>query len=305
MRRGRPLIAVTGPDRGGWPAWIFTAWAIRRSGGRPIRVTPERPRLPRSPDGVVLGGGADIGVLGSTPLAPSHEEEHDRGVMVRITGASLRTWVAGLGPRLQSWLDLALAPVVLFVRWIAGRGGSSGGHTDAQRDRLEVEMLREADRRGLPVLGICRGAQLINRVRGGTLLENLQDHYVERPQMQTVLPRRPIRVDPGTRLHAALKTTTLCVNSLHRHAVGRPGDGLRVAARELESATAANGRGTSVVQAIESIGDPVWIGVQWHPEYLPQIPEQRALFEALVDAAAARPSALSPSSTKDPASACA
>src|SRR5688572_18609932 len=54
------VIGVTGPDRGGWSAWAFTSWAVRRAGGRPVRVTPSR-RIPSEGlAGLVLGGGADV-----------------------------------------------------------------------------------------------------------------------------------------------------------------------------------------------------------------------------------------------------
>jgi putative glutamine amidotransferase len=65
------------------------------------------------------------------------------------------------------------------------------------------------------------------------------------------------------------------VNALHRHAISRLGNGLCVAARD------RNG----IVQAIEHEHLPFVVGVQWHPEYLPQLPEQRVIFSALVKAA--------------------
>src|SRR5262245_6034933 len=64
----RPTIGVTGPDRGGFAAWLFTRWALARSGARAVRITPNRPGHPERLDGLVIGGGADI----SEPLPEEH-----------------------------------------------------------------------------------------------------------------------------------------------------------------------------------------------------------------------------------------
>jgi putative glutamine amidotransferase len=250
----RPLIAVTGPDKGGWPAWIFTRMALRRAGARVVRATPSRPRSADGLHGLVLGGGADV----TLPLdAESAEPAPPR---------SRLHW-----PR---WLlDLALAPLLLCLRLLAGARPHGVDH---RRDRLEHELLRQARELGLPVLGICRGAQLMNLMEGGTLQHHVQAE--ERPQLYTVLPRREVRVASDSLLCRLMGRDRLLVNSLHFHAIHEPGGGLRVVARDQ----------AGVVQAIEHPGRAFWLGVQWHPEYLPHQTTHQCLFHALVEHARSR-----------------
>jgi putative glutamine amidotransferase len=148
---------------------------------------------------------------------------------------------------------------------------------DPERDRLEIDLFHAAARRRLPVLGICRGAQMINIARGGTLVTDIHAVYVAAPRMRTVLPKKTVRIAPGSRLSAILACDPTHVNALHHQSVDRVGAGLAVVARDE----------AGIVQAIEGTGETFLVGVQWHPELLvAQAPHQR-LFEALVAAAAA------------------
>lgn len=146
---------------------------------------------------------------------------------------------------------------------------------DRLRDVYEMELVHEFIEAGKPVLGICRGAQLLNIHGGGTLHQDLSGFYTERPNRWTVFPRKRIVVQPQSRLRVTLGCGRCEVNSLHRQAVDALGEGLAI--------VACDERG--VVQGIEHSSRRFWIGVQWHPEYLPQVPEQRRLFAALVAAA--------------------
>ena len=157
---------------------------------------------------------------------------------------------------------------------IYGGDVSSSPSVDPERDSYELEVLAEADRRQLPVFGICRGAQLINVHAGGTLFGDLAQHRRLTSNKGTLLPRKHVTIDPDSILARWLGATTSSVNSLHHQAVRKTGDGLRVTAHDRDG----------IVQAIESTSGPLRIGVQWHPEYLPQRRDNRQLFARFVDA---------------------
>ncbi len=148
------------------------------------------------------------------------------------------------------------------------------GKTEPARDRMEWRLLEAAKRRGLAVMGICRGMQMIDLFEGGTLHPHLHDLKLSAPHPHTPLPVRKIRIEPQTRLHRIVGTSTLKVNALHHQAVDRLGEGLRVAARD------ENG----IVQAIESVEGPFTIGVQWHPEFMPYAWHSRKIFAAFAAA---------------------
>jgi putative glutamine amidotransferase len=150
------------------------------------------------------------------------------------------------------------------------------GPTDPDLDAFELALARAADERGLPILGICRGAQALNVARGGTLHQHLPGHRQTEPATATT---HSVRVETGSRLATLVGTRPLRVNSFHHQAVERLGGGLR--------AVAWAGDGT--IEAVEAPGAPFLLGVQWHAEGLVGLARHRALFEALVVAAGARP----------------
>ena len=149
---------------------------------------------------------------------------------------------------------------------------------DPARDALERALVEAAIARGIPVLGICRGAQMINVALGGNLHQDAYGTYTASDRCWTILPKKRIAVEPGTRLAEIAGTAPMKVNALHSQAVDRLGADLVVAARD---------RG-GMIQAVERTRDPFALGVQWHPEHLPYARRQRALFAALVAAARAR-----------------
>lgn len=146
---------------------------------------------------------------------------------------------------------------------------------DPDRDALERRLVLEALAAGKPVLGICRGAQMLNIAQGGNLHQRAYDHYTDSHHFRTILPRKTVSVLPDTGLARIAGTAPMRVNALHSQAVDRLGDGMRVAARDEGG----------MIQAIERITPPFAVGVQWHPEYLFYARRQRALFRALVEAA--------------------
>jgi putative glutamine amidotransferase len=219
--RRRPVIAVTGPSRGGLaPRWLV-ALGVRLTGARPVMMTPRQPRDGLEVDGVVITGGHDV------------------------------------DPVLY-----AAAPEVT-------------PNYDPDRDALESAVIDSALARGLPLLGICRGAQLLNVRLGGTLFQELRSRREQTSNRWTILPLKTLRVETGTRLHDLLGHSESRINSLHNQGIDRIGAGLVVAGRDLDG----------IVQAIESPTHPFLIGVQWHPEFLLYRSRQRRLFRALVDAA--------------------
>ena len=148
------------------------------------------------------------------------------------------------------------------------------GPTDHAVDAVELALARAADERGMPVLGVCRGAQALNVARGGTLRQHVDDH---RQTDVATEPAHTVAVAPGSILAGLCGDGVLDVNSFHHQAAGLLGAGMRV------SATAPDG----TIEAIEDPARPFWLGVQWHAEGMVERPEQLALFSGLVAASAA------------------
>ncbi|MEL6608494.1 MAG: gamma-glutamyl-gamma-aminobutyrate hydrolase family protein [Pseudomonadota bacterium] len=147
---------------------------------------------------------------------------------------------------------------------------------DPERDALERHIVKRAWSENIPLLGICRGSQMLNIAMGGTLDQDAYTTFGTR-NIKTILPRKRVRVVAGTRLSLLAGDLPMSVNALHSQAVDRLGDGLRVAARS----------DAGMVQAIERVEDPFMLGVQWHPEHLFYARRHRRLFEGLVEAAEA------------------
>jgi putative glutamine amidotransferase len=155
------------------------------------------------------------------------------------------------------------------------------GPIDHDVDVFEIELCRQADRRGLPILGICRGTQVLNVARQGSLIQHLPDftdgaieHRQKEPGDQTT---HEVRVAPDSGLAQTTGGGPVDVNSFHHQAIDRLGLGLRPVA------WAEDG----VIEAVEGEQDDgrFVLGVQWHAETLVEEAEQLALFERLVQAA--------------------
>ncbi|PLW81176.1 peptidase C26 [Kineobactrum sediminis] len=158
---------------------------------------------------------------------------------------------------------------------------------DVARDKFEMEVIDLAINRRLPMLGICRGAQLLNVYRGGNLHQELSSHREKTSHRWTIFPLKTLCIQSGTWLAEFMGTETAKINSLHNQAIAETGAGFTVAGRDLDG----------LVQAIEDQGYGFLIGVQWHPEFLIFMRRQRRLFQALVNAAASGASRRSGSST--------
>jgi putative glutamine amidotransferase len=219
----RPLIAVTTSARTGWRVYPLINLNLWITGGRGVRWGVGRSVDFDGVDGLIIGGGDDIG--------PD------------LYGGTL-----GISAKL-----------------------------DPDRDDLERGLAEAALERNIPVLGICRGSQMLNVALGGTLDQDAWTTYGANRKITTILPKREICVEADTHLSLISGEKPMKVNALHSQAVDRLGEGLRVSARDTGG----------MVQAIERVRDPFALGVQWHPEHLFYAHRQRAIFRALVSAARA------------------
>jgi len=149
---------------------------------------------------------------------------------------------------------------------------------DEDRDRTEIYLLQQARAMDLPILGICRGLQVINVAMGGTLYEDIQEQRPAAIQHQFfgLRPRdhraHPVEVIPGSLLHELLGQSAPEVNSLHHQGIRELAAGLTA------SAYAPDG----LVEAFEVPGSRFTLAVQWHPEWLPEDPAMQALFAHFV-----------------------
>lgn len=146
---------------------------------------------------------------------------------------------------------------------------------DPQRDELELELLERFIPRQTPVLGICRGAQLINVHLGGTLDPDIYISNGGIKRRRTVLPRKTVDIVADSKLHHILRVSWCRINSLHHQAVQKAGRSIDIVARDRDG----------LVQGIESRDHDFLIGVQWHPEWLIFNRPQQRLIRALVKAA--------------------
>lgn len=148
------------------------------------------------------------------------------------------------------------------------------------RDQFEMKLLEHALQRRLPILGICRGAQVINVNFGGTLYQDLaQDAAAELQHRQTDAGKargdttHGVTVTEPDSLLAGAVAGSCRVNSLHHQAIKRLGHGLKVTAHSEDG----------LVEALEAANDyPFLLAVQWHPEEISDHPEQRRIFEEFI-----------------------
>jgi putative glutamine amidotransferase len=149
------------------------------------------------------------------------------------------------------------------------------------RDAAELLLTRRALDEGKPLLGICRGIQVLNVVCGGTLYQDIPtllpstiDHNASKQHPHWSLLAHDLHLEPDSQLAELLGTASLPTNSLHHQAVKDIGAGLRVVGRAPDG----------IIEALEGTGSSFVLGVQCHPEVLRAVVEPRwqAVFEALV-----------------------
>ena len=219
----RPVIGVTKPAEGDWLSYQAIRFAVVTAGGRAVKITARAPRDPRSVDGLIFGGGADV--------FPARYQAEPK----------------------------------------------AGYRYDLPRDDVEASWADAALKHDIPILGVCRGMQMLNVLGGGTLFSDLSGFKDRRYPMtffKRLFYRVPIVVAPDSWLADATEKLELEVNSIHSQAVDRLGIGFVAAAWE------ANG----LIQAIEHSRSAFLIGVQFHPELLIHRRFARRIFQSLVEA---------------------
>lgn len=155
------------------------------------------------------------------------------------------------------------------------------GEIDTARDETELRVTRWALADGHPILGICRGIQMLNVAAGGSLyqdiptqIETQQNHsYIKGDPYN--LRAHPVQFEPESRVAKWLGVPSIDVNSLHHQALKKVAPGLKVIARSPDG----------VIEAVESQDERFLVGVQWHPELLEDDERFERLFEAFVDSA--------------------
>jgi len=154
------------------------------------------------------------------------------------------------------------------------------GGVDAERDALELALLKAATVGKKPFFGICRGCQLVNVGFGGTLITHIPDQLPgsidhDYPGDLREVLVHAVKIEEGTILGEVLGEPMVMVNSHHHQGLKNIGQGLRVAGRSPDG----------LVEAVEMPGHPFGVAVQWHPEWLTKLPHARNLFRRFVEAA--------------------
>lgn len=239
--------------------WWSSRFQIWLAGGKAVRLMPSALAVKAPPrfDGLLLGGGADID--------PSRYGQEILG----SAKMSLR--------RLAQGPDSLWRGTKNLLRRIIHANAFSGS-IDRPRDAMEFEILGKAVEERVPILGTCRGAQLINVYFGGDLYQTIDQFYADSKKYATIFPRKPVAFNPQSEFAKIVRKGEIKVNSLHSQALHRVPSKLSVVGRE------PNG----IVQAFEAKGSEPILGVQWHPEFLPYRREQRAIFRWLVEHARIR-----------------
>jgi putative glutamine amidotransferase len=155
------------------------------------------------------------------------------------------------------------------------------GEISPLRDTMELDLLNAVLPTGKPILGVCRGIQLMNVGLGGTLYQDIYLQNAQTFQQQHIqklpdyLPAHDVIIEEGSLLHRIEKTARLPVNTLHHQAVKDCASGLTAVARS----------SSGLIEAVEKKDHPFFLGVQWHPERMWHVDAAaKAIFESFVDA---------------------
>jgi putative glutamine amidotransferase len=178
--------------------------------------------------------------------------------------------------------------------WDTAEPAHPKAEVDEERDVFEIPLIGAAWARNLPILGVCRGEQILNVALGGSLIQDVPEHYgcePERHQHGTPdVPdmRHRVQLAPGSRLRALLGEDVFLVNSRHHQAVKHLAPSLVAVGWHLDTVHPGTG---PIIEAVEAADPDRWVfGVQWHPENLvnlrgPAGDAARDLFAAFVQIA--------------------
>lgn len=247
--------------------------------------------------GAGQGAGPTAGVTARPRVLVTTSQEARERPLRRVDALTGQNYVAallraGLLPTLAPTVPAELAPALLDgVDGVVFSGGvdidparfgraphRDLGVVDAERDAFELALFRAARERSLPILGICRGIQLVAVAEGGTLHQHLPDvpgtHQHEQADRGGD-PLHQVRLTGPSALKDLFDADAVTVNSHHHQAVDAPPDGYRVTARANDG----------IVEALEATEGSFVTAVQWHPEMsFARHPSQLVPFVALARA---------------------
>ncbi len=205
--------------------------------------------------------------------------------VIKVGGTPLLVPVVDDPALLESYLDRIAGLLLIGGRDISPARYGASAHPltvplPAMREEFDLRLVRTALDRGLPVMAICLGCQLLNIALGGTLHQDIASAFPESPLQHTKrigvsLTSHYVRIVKGTQLFRIIGREKIETNSSHHQSINQLGDGL------VASAFAEDG----IIEAVESTRYPFALGVQWHPEYLADQEDHPKLFKALVEAA--------------------
>lgn len=151
-----------------------------------------------------------------------------------------------------------------------GASGDAGATYNPERDAMEMAITRRALKADLPLLGICRGAQLLNVVLGGSLYTDIRPMRRKTPNRNSLFRIKWVDLEQRSAIARMLQRNPVRVNSLHNQAIHRVADALCDVGWDKDG----------FIQAVEAPNRQFVLGVQWHPEYLLWSRAQRYLFKA-------------------------
>ncbi len=225
-----------------------------------------------------------IGLTSRSTNGPTRLTGVSRTYLAALESAGAAPLILPLGLGQDSWralfdrLDGVLIPGGgdIGLQRLGIEGPAPIKETSEERDRLEFALVRWAVAEARPLLGICRGVQVMTVALGGTLYLDLGSQFpgaLLHDQPEGTPRQRPahaVSLEPGSRLESVLGQREVAVNSFHHQAPREIPPGSRIAARAPDG----------VIEGLELPEHPFALGVQWHPEEMQSEPGMRALFEA-------------------------